>query len=86
MTSVISALMAVKTCSKAISAYDLGHGKSPCFSQVTFLQLFGPDFSQSILRCVDVGEFLSVPLIWKTLKNLFKTRKKSVTKATNEPA
>ena len=58
MTSVISALMAVKTCSKDISALCPGHGKSPCFSQLTLLSLVGPDYPQSILARVDVGEFV----------------------------
>ena len=46
-------LMAVKTCSKAISAYGRGHGKSPCFLEVAFLQSVGPDYLLLILRCVD---------------------------------
>lgn len=37
------AIKAVKTCSKAISAYRLRHSKSPCFSQATFLLLVGPE-------------------------------------------
>jgi hypothetical protein len=52
------ALMAVKTCSKAILLLMVRHGKSPCFSQVTFLQLVGPDYPLSILPCVDGQEFL----------------------------
>jgi len=51
-------LMSVKTCSKAISALCLGHGKSPCFSEAAFLSLVGPDYSLLILPCVNVGEFL----------------------------
>jgi hypothetical protein len=54
--------MSVKTCSKAISAQRLGHGKSPCFSQVTFLQLFDPDYPPLTLPCVDVREFLECAL------------------------
>jgi hypothetical protein len=46
-------IMAVKTCSKAISVYSFGHGKSPCFSEVTILQLVGPDYLLLILPCVD---------------------------------
>ena len=53
-----AALMAVKTCSKAILAHSVRHGKSPCFSQVTFLSLVGPDYPLLILPCVDVAEFL----------------------------
>ncbi len=70
-------LMSVKCCSKANFCAISGHGKSPCFSQVTFLQLVGPDYPLSILPCVDAGRILGVCiLIWKTLKNLFKTAKK----------
>jgi hypothetical protein len=55
-------LMAVKTCSKAISACSLEHGKSPCFSQLTFLWLVGPDYPLSILPYVDGAEFLECAL------------------------
>ena len=55
---VFSGLMAVQTCSEAISARCLEHGKSPCFLQVTFLSLVGPDYPLPILQCVDVGEIL----------------------------
>ena len=54
----ISVIMAVETCSKAILALCRRRGKSPCFSQVTFLQLFGPDYPLSILPCVNGQEFL----------------------------
>ena len=50
------ALMAVKTCSKAILALSGRHGKSPCFSEVTFLQLVGPDYPLLILPYVDGAE------------------------------
>jgi hypothetical protein len=50
--------MSVKICSKAIFAVTSRHGKSPCFSQLTFLSLVGPDYPLSILPFVDVGEFL----------------------------
>jgi hypothetical protein len=50
------AIKAVKTCSKAFSAYSLRHGKSPCFSEVTILQLVGPDYPLLILQCVDGTE------------------------------
>jgi hypothetical protein len=46
------AVMAVKTCSKAILALCVTHGKSPCFSEVSFLSLFGPDYSLLILPYV----------------------------------
>ena len=54
--------MSVKSCSKGISAQHLEHGKSPCFSQVPFLSLVGPDHPLSILPYVDVGEFLECAL------------------------
>ena len=47
------ALMAVETCSKAILALCLRHGKSPCFSEVTFLQLVSPDYPLLLLPSVD---------------------------------
>ena len=51
-------LMAVETCSKAISALCAGHGKSPCFLRCVFLQLFGVDDAVSVFASVDVEEFL----------------------------
>lgn len=51
-------IMAVKTCSKGILADGIGHGKNPCFSQVTFLSAVGPDYPLPILPCVDGEEFL----------------------------
>jgi len=55
---VISTLMAVKTCSKGILALSIRHGRSPCFLEVGFLQLVGPDYPMLILPCVDGKEFL----------------------------
>lgn len=37
------AVIVVKSCSKALLVLRLGHGKSPCFSDVSFLSLVGPD-------------------------------------------
>ena len=54
--------MSVKTCSKAIFAHTIRHGKSPCFLQVTFLRLVGPDYPLSILTYVDGPEFLECAL------------------------
>ena len=51
-------VMAVKTCSKGILEHILRHGKSPCFSQVAFLWLVGPDYLLLISPCVDGEEFL----------------------------
>ena len=45
--------MSVKSCSKALLRSMRRHGKSPCFSQVTFLQLVGPDYPLLILPYVD---------------------------------
>jgi hypothetical protein len=49
----IRLIMAVKTCSNTISPHSLEHGKSPCFLQVAFLHLVGPDYPLLILPCVD---------------------------------
>jgi hypothetical protein len=55
---LIIAVMAAKTRSEAITALSSGHGKSPCFSQVNFLRLVGPDYPLLILPIVDGEEFL----------------------------
>lgn len=52
------ALIAVKSCSKALLAHGNRHGKSPCFLQVAFLRLVGPDYPLLILPYVDGQEFL----------------------------
>ncbi len=49
----IIALRAAKSCSKGILAPIVKHGKSPCFSEVSFLSLVGPDYPVLILPCVD---------------------------------
>ncbi len=51
-------LMAVKKCSKAVFGIRLRHGKSPCFSEVSFLQLVSPDYPLSILSSVNGLKFL----------------------------
>ncbi len=48
--------LAVKTCSKALLALCLGHGKSPCFLEVAFLRLLSPDYRLLILPCVNGEE------------------------------
>ena len=58
----ITALMSVKTCSKAILSYSLSHGKSPCFSEVTILSLVGPDYPLLILPCADGAENMECAL------------------------
>jgi hypothetical protein len=52
------ALMAVKTCSKAILAPASGHGKSPCFSRCSILALVSVDCAGLVLASLDVEEFL----------------------------
>jgi hypothetical protein len=51
-------LMAAETCSNAILSLSGGHGKSPCFLQVAFLQLVGPDYPLLNLPWVDGAETL----------------------------
>lgn len=53
-----TALLSVKTCSKALSALCEGHGKSPCFSEVTFLRSIGVDVRVLELACVDGAKTL----------------------------
>jgi hypothetical protein len=56
------AFLAVETCSKAILALCRGHGKSPCFLEVAFLELFGPDYRVTILPCIDGAENMECAL------------------------
>ena len=44
--------MEVESCPKPIFALGLRHGKSPCFSQVVFLFIVGPDYRLSVLPYV----------------------------------
>ncbi len=53
-----NALMAVETCSKALLEHTSGHGKSPCFLDVAFLQLVSPDYPLLVLPSADGQEFL----------------------------
>ena len=52
------ALMAVETCSKAILAHSLRHGKSPCFSRCSVFALVDVDSAGSDFTAVDVEEIL----------------------------
>jgi hypothetical protein len=52
------AVRALKSCSKGILASIAMYGKSPCFLQVAFLWLVGPDYPVLILHCVNGEEFL----------------------------
>ena len=45
--------LAVKTCSKALLAICVRHGKSPCFLEVAFLRLVSPDSPMLVLPFVD---------------------------------
>jgi hypothetical protein len=50
--------MSVKSCSKALLMSMRRHGKSPCFLQVDFLGLVGPDYPLLIFPFVDGAETL----------------------------
>jgi hypothetical protein len=54
----VSPILAVKTCSKALSALCLGYGKSPCFSGVAFLRLLGVDARLIKLASLHGADFL----------------------------
>ncbi len=54
---VAALILGVDACLKAVLGWG-GHGKSPCFSQVTFLQLVGPDYPQLILSYIDGADCL----------------------------
>jgi hypothetical protein len=49
----IITLMAAETCSNAILALCGKYGKSPCFSEASFLSMVGPDYPLLILPCVN---------------------------------
>ena len=51
-------LMSVKTCSKAVLALSLGHGKSPCFSRRSVLKVVSVDYPPLVWASVNVGKFL----------------------------
>ncbi len=55
---LISALLEVKTCSKALLAVCRGYGKSPCFLEVAFLRLLGVDCRVLKVTCVDEAKTL----------------------------
>ena len=75
------ALLAVKTCSKAILALSRRHGKSPCFLEVTFLQLLSPDYLLSILPCVDGAKTWSEYSEMEASENLFRIPRRGALKA-----
>ncbi len=52
------AFLAVKPCSKAFFAPIVGHGKSPCFSRISFLTAVSVDDSGLVFASVDGGDFL----------------------------
>ena len=55
-------LIAVETCSKAILALCLGHGKSPCFLRCSFLKVFGVDGAVLVFAPVDGDNLLECAL------------------------
>jgi hypothetical protein len=58
MRDLEALVMAVETCSKALLAPTRGHGKSPCFLDVTVLKLVSPDYPLLVLPCNYGQEFL----------------------------
>jgi hypothetical protein len=60
----LSGFLEVESCSKALFALYLGHEKSPCFLQVAFLRLVGPDYQLLILPCVDGAKNLECALCY----------------------
>ena len=50
------ALMAVETCSNAILALTLRHGKSPCFSRYSVYAVVGVDYALLVLASLNVEE------------------------------
>ena len=52
------ALMAVETCSKAILALCLGHGKSPCFSRCLVVAIADVDEGTLVFSVADGAFFL----------------------------
>jgi hypothetical protein len=67
-----TALMAVKTCSKAILAPSTRRGKNPCFSEVAFLRLFGVDSRALKVKCLHGAKTLECAR--KQVKTRSKTR------------
>jgi hypothetical protein len=51
-------LISVETCSKAILALSVGHGKSPCFLRCCFSAEVGVDYAASVFASVNIGKFL----------------------------
>jgi hypothetical protein len=64
--AVLQDLMVVKTCSKAISALCGRHGKSPCFYDVAFLRLLGPDYPLLVLPSVNGQENMECTFCYGT--------------------
>jgi hypothetical protein len=54
--TLLRLFLEVKRCSKALLGSMGGHGKSPCFLEVAFLQSVGPDYRLLILPSVDGAE------------------------------
>jgi hypothetical protein len=54
----LSVFLEVKSCSKALLARCLGHGKSPYFSAIGFLLVLSPDYGHYNLANVYEPKFL----------------------------
>jgi hypothetical protein len=63
----LSLFLEVKSCSKALLALCFGYGKSPCFSEVAFLWLVGPNYPLLILLYVDGAKNMECAFCYGTL-------------------
>jgi len=54
--------MAVETCSKAIFALSVRHGKNPCFLRYDFLKVVDVDDALLVFSSVDGGNLLEYAL------------------------
>jgi hypothetical protein len=63
----LSGFLEVESCSKALFALYLGHGKSPCFLQVAFVWLFGPDYLLLILPHVEGAKNMECAFCYGTV-------------------
>jgi len=52
------ALLAVKTCSKALFAHSREHGKSPCFSRLSVLKVVSVDGAELTFASVNGADLL----------------------------
>ena len=64
LLTLLRAVLEVKRCSKALLGPMDRHGKSPYFSEVTKLQLVGPDYQQLISPNVDGAKNMECALCY----------------------